>query len=654
MHIERVVITNFRCFGSTATTIHLGPSLTAFIGANGSGKTAVFQALLRLFGVTGEHRRVRRADFHVPADETSAPAERALSIEVVLGFPELAGDTSAPAVAAEFFRNVAATENGALKCRIRLDATWADDGSADGSVEEQRRVVTGFCDPVRDEQSVPLSAADRARVQVIYVPALRDAASQITTFLRGRLWRAINWSDDTRAAHEAAGSTLQAAFATEPAVRVVEDALAKRWHELHGDDAYARPYIRPIDARFGSFVRRGEIVFHPEGDGRDLVLEDLSDGQRSLLHLALVAAALDVERTVAEKGGTAFDVGAVVVPALTVVAVEEPENTLTAFYLTRIVEQLQSLSSGGRGQAIISSHSASVLSRVVPDTVRYFRLLPDAHTTAVRSIQLPDGNEDASKFVREAVRIFPELYFARFVVLGEGSTEEVVIPRLAAALGFPIDRSLVALVPLGGRHVNHLWRLLEDLDIPYATLLDLDRGRDGGGWGRINTAYRELLARGVDPARLLPGATTDDDVLRAVEQRAKDAGDDWGALAAELTELEAFEVFYCGPLDLDWEMLQAYPAAYMVAPPGGRGPTKGDARPAVFGEGGGGSLYFAENDEALRWYRYLFLTRGKPSTHSSVLLGLNDADLRKGMPPVLKRLLNRVAKALSVRTAEEA
>ena len=42
--------------------------------------------------------------------------------------------------------------------------------------------------------------------------------------------------------------------------------------------------------------------------------------------------------------------------------------------------------------------------------------------------------------------------------------------------------------PISGRHVNHFWRLLNDLEIPFITLLDLDRERDGGGWGRIKYA----------------------------------------------------------------------------------------------------------------------------------------------------------------------
>ncbi|MEJ5083240.1 AAA family ATPase [Ochrobactrum sp. MYb379] len=60
MFIERVSLTNFRCFGSETTTIELTSGLTTFVGVNGAGKTAVMQALLRLFGITGDHRRLRR------------------------------------------------------------------------------------------------------------------------------------------------------------------------------------------------------------------------------------------------------------------------------------------------------------------------------------------------------------------------------------------------------------------------------------------------------------------------------------------------------------------------------------------------------------------------------------------------------------------
>ena len=82
------------------------PGLTAFVGVNGAGKTAVMQALLRLFGVTPEHRRIRRQDFHVPSAEAAVPAEREFVIEAILSFPELDGAAGHAAVP-EFFHQMA-------------------------------------------------------------------------------------------------------------------------------------------------------------------------------------------------------------------------------------------------------------------------------------------------------------------------------------------------------------------------------------------------------------------------------------------------------------------------------------------------------------------------------------------------------------------
>ena len=172
-------------------------------------------------------------------------------------------------------------------------------------------------------------------------------------------------------------------------------------------------------------------------------------------------------------------------------------------------------------------------------------------------------------------------------------------------------------------------------------------GRSGGGWGRVRTAYEELLAVGHVPATLIAGAKAGDDVLTAVDALAKAAGDNEALLMAEVESLRQFGIFYCAPLDLDWTMLQAYWNAYAIPADGGRGPQATDARPAVLGEDSRPDLYDAHADEALRWYRYLFLGRGKPATHSRVLRGLRDDELRASVPSELKALLTFVAAALA-------
>lgn len=75
----------------------------------------------------------------------------------------------------------------------------------------------------------------------------------------------------------------------------------------------------------------------------------------------------------------------------------------------------------------------------------------------------------------------PTIFCAVRDFLAEGNSERVVLPRLAEARGVPLDPSFVPVVPLGGRYVSHFWRLLTDLGIPHATLLDFDLGRTHGG-----------------------------------------------------------------------------------------------------------------------------------------------------------------------------
>jgi predicted ATP-dependent endonuclease of OLD family len=647
MILERLILQNFRCFGPEPETIRLGNTLTAFIGTNGAGKTAVMLALLRLFGISGDHRRLRRQDFHAAATEKDTPAQRTLVLEAILAFPELAKADADHAAVPEFFQQMAADEAGILKCRLRLEATWTNDGSVEGAIDFKYRAVRTLAAAFTDEDCSDLSAIDRARVQMIYIPATRDGTSQVTSFLRGRLWRAVNWSAEIREELGTAGSSLNDAFEAEAAVELITEAVARRWKEVHTGGTDAEPKFRPIDLRFEEFVRKIEVLFEPDEEGRARGLEDLSDGQRSLFHIAMTAATLDVERRIAE-GEDGFQEQGIPLPALTLVALEEPENNLAPFYLSRIIRQLVDLAGDGRAQAVVSSHSASILARVDPGDVRHLRVVPKTRTARVREIPLPDKADEAGKFVREAVMTYPELYFARFVILGEGASEEIVLPRLADAMELPIDRSFVAIVPLGGRHVNHLWKLLAAIEVPYATLLDLDWGRNGGGWPRIKVAIDQLMNNGVKANALFTAAELKAGVEEAIKAllsrdlQDEDGFKDW------IERLRKFNVFFCDPLDLDMTMLEAFGDEYRVLEPGMEGPDAEDdtAPRVVLGKKGDPDAYSDGWDGDFRWYRYLFLGRGKPVTHMRVLSRVSDPVLVKKCPEVLSALLGEVVSAI--------
>ena len=653
MRIESIAISGFRCFGPEPLRVDLAGDLTAVVGSNASGKTALLQALVKCFGVTRAERAIEPGDFHIASDEDPTERrDRDLSIDVIVALPEFTTGTPPAATVAQVFRHMRIERPGATPvCRIRLEAQWEDDGTADGEITQELFWVDTLDEAVDDDKRSTLSAADRALIQLYYTPASRDAARQIratTGALAARLLRAIEWSDDTKTAVDEAQDKLTASFDEEPAIKAIATALDSRWSTLHDDESDTEPRLRVISRQFEEVVRRLGVVFQRGPAGIERGLESLSEGQQSLFYFALAAAVFDLEREAVSTGVDGFNADAITVPALTVFAIEEPENHLSPFYLARIVNQVRSLVTEGAAQAVITSHSPAVLSRVEPPEVRYCRCDPTTHCASVRAISLPENDEDAAKFVRGAMLAYPELYFARFVVLVEGDSERVVLPRLAQSIDLLIDPAFVAIVPLGGRHVQHFWRLLSGIDIPYATLLDLDLGRDGGGFGRVKTAIENLLEIGIDEKDLLG---LSDGKLLSRERLAKmHTWKEVEHLEGWVDSLEKHAVFFSSPLDVDLAMIAAFPDAYAKLVPQGGGPrmTIEKAAEAILGQGG--LNYYDGPRKPLRdllpGYRYHFLTHSKPATHLRALVGIDDATLKAKMPSTLRAVLKHVKKHL--------
>lgn len=646
MYLERVTLTNFQCFGSEPHTITFDHQLTALLGVNASGKTAACEALLRLFSVVAEQRQVRVEDFHVPDNETVPATTRTMRIDAVFAFPEL-DDPSADAAAAvpEFFAQMAASDDQSIKLRIVLDATWTAEGPVQGTIEDTRRVVFTFDDDYGDNWA-QLRSSDRNRIQMVYVPATRDGARHVTAFLRGRLWRAGVWSDDFRSETVTAAAALSEKFKDEAVVATVTDAIAGRWQELHHLGTERNPIFEPVSRDMSVLVTNAEMLFEPSATGRTRSARELSDGQQSLLHIAMTAATLDLESEIAiGTHDDKFDITATALPTLTLLAIEEPENNLSPYFLSRVIQQLIHVTESGRAQAVISSHSASAVARIEPEKIRHFRIDAATRTSRVNPILLPADATDEGKYLREAVHAHPELYFARFVVLGEGDSEQVAIPKLSAARDIHIDQSFVAFVPLGGRHTNHFWKLLNQLGIPHATLLDLDWGRFGGGEGRIRDACTRLLESGINPfdgSEGVKGFTSTDDIDDLTTDE----------FAAWFDHLEKWDIYYSVPLDLDMALLRHYRDAYTGhLESGKKGPrATGDARDTVLGDvKDRPEIAFWNSEEAmkdLRWYRYLFSNQSKPSTHLRALSFVAKEDLAKP-PKRIGRLIDRIEKAVS-------
>lgn len=648
MKIEKIKLQNFRCFGHEVVELNFEEQLTILVGGNGSGKTAVLQAMSRLFGTSSVQRTVQRRDFHIPVDRQELQSGDSLFVEAVLAFPELAEHEGSPLDAVpEFFNQMAASAAGQpLKARLRLQATWTDDGTPEGAIEEDIRWIRALDDNFEWDNCSRVQAVERSSIQFIYLPANRDATTQVTALLKGRLWQAAKWSTAFREASSDNADQIQSRFEEEEPLKALLERLSIRWKQVHEADTDSQPRLRLIENRFEELVRKAEFTFAPDEEGQERRLSELSDGQRSLFHIALTAATLETEREAfaLPAGESSFEQDKLRRVHLTILAIEEPENSLSPFFLSRIIKQAREIGALPSAQVLLSSHSPAILSRIEPNEVRYLRMDRGSRCSSIRALTLPEDGTEASVYVRLAVKAYPELYFARFVILGEGDSERVVIPKIAEEMGFSLDPSFVPVVPLGGRFVAHFWRLLNDLDIPHATLLDLDLGRRHGGAHAMRSCLQNLADIG------------------------NNFGSINGASAAQLTDqqlyieglqgqwLQAFRregVFFSYPIDLDFAMLLAFPTVYQVSNPGGSGPQSSAAaiqakKVSTLKTGGNPALYAAHYDDAFKWYPYLFLSRSKPETHLAAFSRIADGGVTASAPAELRALIEYVMQKLNL------
>lgn len=685
MKLSKLKLHNYRCFGNDEQIIEI-EDITSFIGNNSSGKTAALLALSCLFSNNGADRILKRSDFHLPKDMKPEDIEsQELYIEAVFTFDELEDSEESSSSVPTFFKSlVVDNPNGTPYLRIRLEATWEKSSSVEGAIESKIYYIT--CPEgveITEEYKSTASRKDLDRIRVIYVPAVRDPSKQLKNAsgtMMYQIMNSINWSSTTQKKVKDKIKELNDQFLEEKGVSILGTSIHTQWKSYDSDTRYSNAQLRFNSTDIDSSIKKSEVVFLPTVTGKECTIDDMSDGLRSLFYISLVDSILDVEGKIqqeidADTEHISFNHKP---PVLTIIALEEPENHIAPHLIGQLVSNLQKIALKANAQTVLTSHSTSIIKRFDPEKLRYFRLNTNDCTTKVRSITLPDKEKLAEqyKFIKEAVKAYPELYFAKLVILGEGDSEEIILPKMWDAKKGDVDTCGISVVPLGGRHVNHFWRLLNDLNIPHITLLDFDREREGGGWGRIKYVLEQLIQNGYDKAELLK---TDSGVLSDQEL---DGMHDWDvtnsySLQSWINYLEQYNVFFSSPLDIDFLMLKHYGEVYKSLLGEKEGPRlmineKGenqqkyikdieilptpcpeyvkrindDVRHTLKECGGDGKTYSEEEKRLMVWYTYFFLNRGKPATHIEAFLKITNKIQTLGMPDVFIRMIAAAEKAL--------
>jgi len=639
LKLTHLTVSNFQSFGATPTSVAF-EDITFLIGPNGAGKTAALQALARLFAFDPSLRRVRKTDFHiVRPDPSSSAVPIDLWLEAQFEFGELKDDSKAHATIPGHFAHLQLESADSVpRVRLRLEAQLDDDGD----IDEQLYYVVQIDEHGAPVRKVPASRHDRNQIQMHYLSARRDPTDHISytaNSLMGRALRAANWQAEQKEIAELTRA-IGDALAGNAAIAGIGTQLAACWGALHKSAWYTNPALSFGRSELDNLLRHLTIGFAPGPDGNGADFSRLSDGQQSLLYLSVVLALQSIGRKVLAKEVDAFSIERLRSAVFTLVAMEEPENSLSPHYLGRVIKALTDFSKASDAQAIVATHAPSLLTRVPPENIRYLRLSSE-RTTTVRAIVMPDAAEDARKFVREAVQAFPELYFSRLVILGEGDSEQIVLPRFLEGIGLAADDTSISVVPLGGRHVNHFWRLLHGLGIAQVTLLDLDLGRFQGGWGRLKYAIEQLLKfptieSGLKQSHADTIPKWDDPRLLLEDEGGKNC----------LSFLETAGVFFSSPLDLDFAMLRAFPKAYGLGEADIEAPDDKTITTILKKSHGEVKQYTSDDQRHFDAYHSLFKLGSKPAQHLNALATLDAAALTAEIPAVFTRLFDHVKKKL--------
>lgn len=478
MYISDIRIENFRLFGAGANAFQLSlkPGLTALVGENDAGKTAVIDALRFVLGTRDqESMRLELTDFHY-----ASSGDRSSEITIRLTFSGLTG----------------ADRSAFAECLTYLDGeppesvmilTWvARRAESDGL---GRRFV-----PIEwrtgDKADGPLlDAGARFLLQATYLRPLRDAERAMSAGRGSRLSQILQHTKDIRdhgqkfdpkATPPLDPSTLSVLGLGDYSSHLIENS-----HGVKGTrQKLNEDYLQPLSFS-GAMLNARVRISGNRDDGTRLrqLLEklevnlgdaDLADGahcrglgSNNILFMACELLLLGTE-----------------VDGFPLLIIEEPEAHLHPQRQLRLMAFLQAQAEkeradGQRIQIIVTTHSPNLASEVKLDNLVLVR---DGRGYAMAEGQTKLTKSDYRFLQRFLDVTKSNLFFARGVVIVEGDAENILLPVIARLIGRNFEQYGVSMVNVGGVGLSRYGRIFMrdkpeaggEISIPVACITDMD------------------------------------------------------------------------------------------------------------------------------------------------------------------------------------
>lgn len=468
MYICQLNIENLRCFGEGASRFELPlkPGLTALVGENEAGKTAVIDALRFALGTTDqEWHRLEDTDFH--------NGETGRQIKIVCKFKGLNGRERRA-----FAEYLTYSENDTHEPILYVNWIAEDTGEVyRGRPYRRVQVRSG-----KDGEGPTVAQEARELLRTTYLRPLRDADQALNAGRHSRLSQVLQHSDQIRTAGNdyspetaydhtklkelnvlGIGDLANALLKEQKGIVSARNKINKHLENLSLHDDGLESSIEVSGIKANDNVRLRQLLEKIElglgGVGK------VGLGSNNLLFMSCELLLLSEE-----KDGNRM------------LLMEEPEAHLHAQRQLQVMKFMQKLAKDSHIQVVITTHSPNLASVIELDNMVMIRKGRAFSLAAGQTELEPSDYRFLERFL-DATKA--NLFFARGVMIVEGDSENILLPTLARLVDRDFTEHGVSIVNVGSVGLRRYARIFQrkgannkgrdkQLDIPVACLTDAD------------------------------------------------------------------------------------------------------------------------------------------------------------------------------------
>lgn len=462
MYLSRITIENFRCFGKgdKQFELRLKPGLTALVGENEAGKTAVVDALRFALGTTDqEWYRLEDTDFHGGSAESE--------IRIVCKFEGLNAANKRAFVEYLTYGKDPSDEQV-------LYIHWTAKDTADAVTGRPYRRPEMRSGKNGDGPALAPEARDKLRAT--YLRPLRDAEQALSAGRGSRLSQVLHRTEAVKGAGVRYDPTIDIDKEYLDSLNVV--GIGELADDLLGKQQGIANTRAQIDAHLDGISLRGDDL------KSDIKVSGADNPEARLRQLL---EKLDLAPSGSGRAGMGFSNLLFMGCELLLLAqgerenrlllIEEPEAHLMPQRQLRVMKFMQQQADKHGIQIIVTTHSPNLASTIELNNIVVINNRR-AYSMAEEETELNPADYRFLQRFLDATKA--NLFFARGVVIVEGDAENILLPTLAQLIGRGFTEHGVSIVNVGGVGLRRYARIFQRkkaesrLRIPVACVTDMD------------------------------------------------------------------------------------------------------------------------------------------------------------------------------------